>query len=63
PARSVLRAVAARRLRPVSREQFDATPKIAAWPTISLFFVLRVVTIRFNWQTQPVWRNGVDRRK
>lgn len=42
--------------------EFDATPRIAAWSMIGLFFVLRVATIRFNWQTQAVWR-GVDRRK
>lgn len=42
---------------------FDTSARTAAWSMISLFFVLRVATIRFNWQTQAVWREGPERRK
>lgn len=29
----------------------------AAWITVGVFFVVRVLTIRFNWQTRPVWED------
>ena len=35
--------------------QADIAPNRAAWITVSLFFVARVLTIRFNWQTRSVW--------
>jgi len=35
--------------------QFALTPTHAAWITIGTFFVARVLTIRFNWQTTAVW--------
>lgn len=41
----------------------DTTPRTAAWSMITLFFVLRVATIRFNWQTQAVWRERIERRR
>jgi uncharacterized membrane protein YeiH len=30
-------------------------PARAGWITVGLFFVARVLTIRFNWRTTPVW--------
>ncbi len=33
----------------------DTVP--AAWATISLFFVVRMLTLRYNWQTRPLLRN------
>jgi uncharacterized membrane protein YeiH len=33
----------------------DLLPNRAAWITVALFFVARVLTIRFNWQTRSVW--------
>jgi uncharacterized membrane protein YeiH len=35
--------------------QADVPPDRAAWITVGLFFVVRVFTIRFNWQTRSVW--------
>ena len=35
--------------------QMDVAPNRAAWITVALFFVVRVLTIRFNWQTRSVW--------
>jgi uncharacterized membrane protein YeiH len=29
----------------------------AAWATIALFFVVRMLTIRYNWQTRPCCGN------
>jgi uncharacterized membrane protein YeiH len=29
----------------------------AAWATIGLFFVVRTLTIRYNWQTRPLLRD------
>jgi uncharacterized membrane protein YeiH len=37
--------------------QAGLTPTRAAWITVGLFFVARVLTIRFNWQTAPVWED------
>ena len=30
-------------------------PPQAGWITVGVFFVARVLTIRFNWRTSPVW--------
>lgn len=35
--------------------QADIAPAQAGWITVGLFFVARVLTIRFNWQTTSVW--------
>jgi len=35
--------------------QIHSTPTHAAWITVCAFFVVRVLTIRFNWQTRSVW--------
>ena len=35
--------------------QARVTPTMAAWITVGVFFVARVLTIRFNWQTRSVW--------
>src|SRR5688572_20191541 len=35
--------------------QMHVAPNRAAWITVALFFVVRVLTIRFNWQTRSVW--------
>ncbi|HET9862387.1 MAG TPA: TRIC cation channel family protein [Steroidobacteraceae bacterium] len=36
-------------------DQFGLGPLRAGWITVGTFFVVRVLTIRFNWQTGPVW--------
>lgn len=35
--------------------QAQVSPTHAAWITVGTFFVARVLTIRFNWQTRSVW--------
>ena len=37
--------------------QMDVAPNRAAWITVALFFVVRVLTIRFNWQTRSIWED------
>jgi uncharacterized membrane protein YeiH len=37
--------------------QAQLEPTRAAWITVGAFFVARVLTIRFNWQTGPVWED------
>jgi uncharacterized membrane protein YeiH len=36
-------------------DQLGLGPLHAGWITVCFFFVIRVLTIRFNWQTGPVW--------
>ena len=36
-------------------DQLGLGPVRAGWITVSAFFIVRVLTIRFNWQTGPVW--------
>lgn len=38
--------------------QLGVWPTQAAWITVGVFFVVRVLTIRFNWQTRSVWDEG-----
>ena len=33
-------------------------PTRAAWITVGVFFVARVLTVRFNWQTRSVWEEN-----
>jgi uncharacterized membrane protein YeiH len=35
--------------------QLQLLPTLAAWITVGAFFVARVLTIRFNWQTRSIW--------
>lgn len=35
--------------------QYAMSPTRAAWITVAVYFVLRLATIRFNWQTRSVW--------
>ena len=35
--------------------QYQVQPTRAAWITVAVYFVLRLLTIRFNWQTRSVW--------
>ena len=35
--------------------RLDMAPPHAGWITVGAFFVARVLTIRFNWRTSPVW--------
>lgn len=35
--------------------QAGFSPTLAAWITVGMFFVARVLTIRFNWQTRSIW--------
>jgi len=35
--------------------KLGVAPTRAAWITVGAFFAARVLTIRFNWQTRPVW--------
>lgn len=37
--------------------QGGVLPSYAAWITVAVFFVARVLTIRFNWQTRSVWED------
>lgn len=37
--------------------QAGLSPTVAAWITVATFFVVRVLTIRFNWQTRSVWED------
>lgn len=37
--------------------QLDLSTSLAAWTTVGTFFVARVLTIRFNWQTRAVWED------
>jgi len=38
-------------------KQFGLVPTLAAWITVGVFFVARVLTIRFNWQTRSIWED------
>jgi uncharacterized membrane protein YeiH len=38
----------------VLTRRFAVTPTEAAWITVGTFFLIRVVAVRFNWQTRPV---------
>ena len=38
----------------VLTRRFAVTPIDAAWITVATFFVIRVIAVRFNWQTRPV---------
>jgi uncharacterized membrane protein YeiH len=38
----------------VLTRRFAVTPTDAAWITVGTFFLIRVVAVRFNWQTRPV---------
>lgn len=37
--------------------QGHVVPNQAAWITVAVYFVARVLTIRFNWQTSSVWED------
>ena len=37
--------------------QAQLSPTMAAWITVGVFFIARVLTIRFNWQTRSVWED------
>jgi uncharacterized membrane protein YeiH len=38
----------------VLTQRFAVFPTQAAWITVGTFFLIRVVAVRFNWQTRPV---------
>ena len=38
----------------VLTRRFAMNPTEAAWITVGIYFLLRVVAVRFNWQTRPV---------
>lgn len=38
-------------------QELDLVPNQAAWITVAVYFVARVLTIRFNWQTSSVWKD------
>jgi len=40
--------------------QQHVTVTRAAWITVGTFFVIRLLTIRFNWQTRSVWEDESD---
>jgi uncharacterized membrane protein YeiH len=52
---STLTLLAACALYLVLTMQAGIPPARAGWITVGLFFVARVLTIRFNWRTAPVW--------
>jgi len=35
--------------------QYHMQPNQTAWITVAMYFVLRLATIRFNWQSRSVW--------
>ena len=35
----------------------QASPSVAAWIIIGLFFAIRVLAVRYDWRTQPVLRD------
>jgi uncharacterized membrane protein YeiH len=35
--------------------EYAVQPNHAAWITVAVYFVLRLLTIRFNWQSRSVW--------
>jgi hypothetical protein len=37
----------------------DVTP--VAWLTVIMFFVVRVLTLRFDWQTSPLLKDEGDK--
>ena len=37
--------------------QQDVAITKAAWITVGAYFVVRILTIRFNWQTKSVWED------
>ncbi len=39
----------------VMTRQVETTPTHAAWIAVAFYFVVRLLTIRFNWQTKSVW--------
>ncbi|HUL72262.1 MAG TPA: TRIC cation channel family protein [Vicinamibacterales bacterium] len=42
--------------------RYDVRPTPAAWVTVAAFFVMRVLALRFNWQTRSVWDPDTGRR-
>jgi uncharacterized membrane protein YeiH len=38
----------------VLRLQYGVRPTEAAWATVGAFFLIRVLAVRFNWQTRSV---------
>jgi uncharacterized membrane protein YeiH len=52
---SALTVLAACALFVLLARQVALTPTEAAWISVGFFFVVRVLTIRFNWQTKSVW--------
>jgi uncharacterized membrane protein YeiH len=39
----------------ILRQYYELSRTYAGWLTVALFFVARVLTIYFNWQTRSVW--------
>ena len=39
----------------VLTRQLEVTPTHGAWIAVAFFFVIRLLTIRYNWQTKSVW--------
>jgi uncharacterized membrane protein YeiH len=35
--------------------QYHVNPRFAAWITVAVFFVLRLLTVRYRWQTRSLW--------
>jgi len=35
---------------------YKVNPTRAAWSVVAAFFIIRVLTVRFNWQSRPVLR-------
>jgi uncharacterized membrane protein YeiH len=40
------------------REYYGVKPTDAAWATVALFFLIRVLAVRFNWKTQSIAGEG-----
>lgn len=40
--------------------RYDINPTRAAWVMVATFFIVRVLTLRFNWQSRPILRDLAD---
>jgi uncharacterized membrane protein YeiH len=44
----------------VLTQMLGVAPTLAAWGIVILYFVIRMLTIRYNWQTRPVLRDPTE---
>jgi uncharacterized membrane protein YeiH len=44
----------------IAYHTLDVYRLYAAWGAIALFFIIRMLSIRYDWQTYPVWKDLPD---